>query len=151
MREAAGLWGVWRVLYGDRPRRQRPGGTYRNVICLNGKNYLAALLNLEAPALSSATIYGAVGTGTATPQSTDTALATELARVALATNSRLGNVVTLDFYFNTSQGNGSLTEAGLFLGAGNGAGSGSLLSHVAISESKTSVVTMTLEFSIQIG
>ncbi|HEV7216699.1 MAG TPA: hypothetical protein VGP33_16455 [Chloroflexota bacterium] len=147
-----GLRGIWRVLYRevDGGRRWR-GGTYANVVCLNGKSFLAAWLNLENPVHSRSNVYGAVGTSAAAPGGGDSALGSELARVALATSSRLGNVVTLDFFFNSGQGNGTLTEAGLFLGAGSGGGSGNLLSHVAISENKTSAVTMTLEFSLQVG
>lgn len=125
--------------------------TYRNTICGNGANFLASWLNLENPSHTATTIYGAVGTGAAAPTAGDTQLGAELARVVLATSSRLGNVVTLDFFFNTSQGNGAWAEAGLFLGASAAAGSGQLLSHVAVSETKTSSITATLEFSIQIG
>ena len=144
------LRGIWRVRYRDPVTgREWPGDEYRNVICQNGKNVLAAWLDGEAPALGP--IYGAVGTGTAAPTSSDVQLQTELARVALAVSSRSTNVVLLDFFFTTSEGNGTLTEAGCFLQAGSGANTGQLLSHVAISETKTASVTMTLEFSIQVG
>jgi hypothetical protein len=146
------LRGCWRVRFRDPATgRTWAGGSYRNAACLNGKSYLAAWLNLENPPLSGSTIYGAVGTSATPPSSGDSVLGSELARVFLATSSRLGNVVTMDFFFGSGQGNGNLTEAGLFLGATSGAGSGNLLSHVAISETKTSAVTMTLEFSIQVG
>jgi hypothetical protein len=146
------LRGRWRVRYRDPATgRTWAGGRYENVACLNGKSYLAAWLNLENPPLSGSNIYGAVGTSATPPSGGDSALGSELARVVLATSSRLGNVVTMDFFFGSGQGNGALAEAGLFLGATGGTGSGSLLSHVAISESKTSAVTMTLEFSMQVG
>lgn len=147
-----GLKGVWRVRYQDVDSgRTWTAGIYTNVVCLNGKSFLASWLNLENPLHSRSNVYGAVGTSTTPPGSGDSVLGSELARVVLATSSRLGNVVTLDFFFASGQGNGTLTEAGLFLGAGSGGGSGNLLSHVAISENKTSAVTMTLEFSVQVG
>ena len=146
------LRGSWRVTYRDvLTGRSWAGGRYANVVCLNGKSFLASWLNLESPVHNRANVYGAVGTSATPPGSSDTVLGNELARVLLATSSRLSNVVTLDFFFNSGQGNGTLTEAGLFLDAGGGSGSGNLLSHVAISENKTSAVTMTLEFSLQIG
>lgn len=146
------LHGVWRVRYRDvASGRGWAGGTYANVVCLNGKGFLAAWLNLEDPLHTRSNVYGAVGTSTTPPASGDSALGSELARVVLATSSRLANVVTLDFFFGSGQANGTLAEAGLFLGAGSGSGSGNLLSHVAISENKTSAVTMTLEFSLQVG
>ncbi len=156
LREKLGLTGIWRVRYQD-PGGSRSagrdrtweGGTYRNVICNSGKALIAAWLNGENPALGS--IYGAVGTGTAAPASTDIQLQTEIARVALAVSSRNVSTVLFDFFFTTGEANVALTEAGLFLAASSAANAGALLSHVAISENKTSSVTMTLEFSIQVG
>lgn len=146
------LLGVWRVTMRDaRSGRFLSRRRYENVACLNGKSFIAQWLNLENPAHTLANVYGAVGTSATAPAATDTRLGAELGRVVLGTNSRAANVVTMDFFFNTSQGNGTLAEAGLFLGATNAANSGNLLSHVAISENKTNLVTMTLEFSIQIG
>jgi len=143
---------IWQVHYREiATGRTWPGGRYENVVCVNGKAFLAAWLNLESPVHSRSTIYGAVGTSATAPAGGDTGLGSELARVVLATSSRLSNLVTLDFFFGSGQGNGVLMEAGLFLGATSSAGTGSLLSHVAISENKTSSVTMTLEFSLQIG
>ena len=156
LREKLGLTGIWRVRYQDPlggshgvGRRQWEGGTYRNVICYNGKALLAEWLNGENPALGP--IYGAVGTGTAAPASSDVKLQTEIARVALAVSSRNVSSVLFDFFFTTGEANATLTEAGLFLAASSAANAGALLSHVAISENKTSSVTMTLEFSIQVG
>jgi len=125
------------------------GGSYENVVCQNGKVVLARWLNGENPSLGP--VYGAVGTGVGTPAATDIALFSELARVLLASNTRSSNVVTMDFFFNSSQANGTLTEAGLFLQAGSAANSGQLLSHVLISESKTSTMTMTMEFQLTLG
>lgn len=146
------LVGAWRLTFRDAAtgqvvRRRR----YTNVACVAGKAFIAAWLNVENPVHTLTNIYGAVGTGVTPPTSGDTQLGAELARVALGTNSRAANVVTLDFFFNTSQANGAWTEAGLFLAAGAGANNGNLLSHVAVSETKTASVTATLEFSLQIG
>lgn len=146
------LRGVWRVTMRDAGSgRIISRRRYSNVACVNGKSFIASWLNLEAPAHNSSNIYGAVGTSATAPAATDTQLGAELARVLLGANSRLTNVVTMDFFYNTSQGNGAWTEAGLFLGANSAANSGSLLSHVTVSENKTTLVTATLEFTIQIG
>lgn len=143
------LIGVWRARYRDPDTgREWLGGTYRNVICVNGKSQIAAWLNAESPALS---FWGAVGSGTTAPAATDTALQTELYRVAMASSSRGTNNVLIDFFYNTSQANAQLNEAGVFMAASSTPGSGQLLSHVAISENKVSTVTLTLEFSITVG
>lgn len=146
------LSGIWRFQFRDAVtgavvRRS----VYRNVACVNGKNVIAAWLNLENPTHTLTSVYGAVGTGTAAPAAADTQLGAELARVVLGTSNRAANVVTMDFFYNTQQGNGLWTEAGLFLAANSSADNGNLLSHVAVSETKTNLVTATLEFSLQIG
>ena len=143
------LVGVWRIRMRDaHTGRLLSDRTYRNTICANGKVYIAQWLNGELTALS---MYGAVGTSGTAPTSADTQLGAELARVALASTSRSTNVATIDFFYTTSQGNGTWAEAGLFLGATGTANSGSMLSHVLCSEVKTSSITATLEFAIQIG
>jgi hypothetical protein len=124
---------------------------YTNVACQNGKAFLASLLNIENPAYTIANVYGAVGTSGAAVASTDVQLGAEFARAVLGSNSRSANVVTFQFFFNTSQGNGTWAEAGCFLGASGTANSGSLLSHVLLSEVKTNTVTATLNFALQIG
>jgi hypothetical protein len=107
-----------------------------------------ALLNLENPTITP--IYGAVGNGASvTPGTNDIKLATEVGRVVLSYNGRSNNVNTWDFFFTTSQGNpgsGNLTEAGIFLIGSATANSGYMLSHVVISEPKTTAETMTMEF-----
>lgn len=146
------LRGIWRIrMHEAASGRTVSEREYRNVACVNGKAFIAGWLNVENPSHTLTNIYGAVGTSATVPASTDTQLGTELARVVLGTNSRAGNVVTLQFFYNTSQGNGTWTEAGLFLGASAGVNSGNLLSHVAVSETKTNLLTATLAFSVQIG
>jgi len=124
---------------------------YHNIACANGKNFIASWLNVENPSHTLSNIYGAVGTSATAPASTDTQLGAELARVVLGTNSRSSNIVTFSFFFNTSSGNGTWAEAGLFLNATSATNNGSLLSHLAVSEAKTSLVTATLQIAISIG
>lgn len=126
---------------------------YKNVACLPGKQFIAAWLNQEAGYGGNPTVFGAVGTSTATPQASDTQLGAEFARVVLASQSRAGNVLTWDFFFTTAQGNAgtNLREAGAFLGGSTVTGSGSLLSHVAINEGKDATETLTVEVVLTIG
>jgi len=119
---------------------------YRNKVCNAGLGVLMGWLNLENPTLTP--IYGAVGTGSGTPAATNTALFAELARVQLSYNYRSTATTTLDFFFTTSQGNGTLTEAGVFLGASGTSGSGSLLSHALITQVKNNTETLTLEIAV---
>ena len=144
------LKGCYRFRYRDAASgATREGGRYENVVCLPGKALIAAWLNGES--VVPTPLYGAVGTGSGTPGAGDSALFAELQRVLLASSTRGSNVVTLDFFYSTSQANGTLTECGLFLAASATANSGSLLSHALISEVKTSTETLTVEFTITVG
>ncbi len=63
----------------------------------------------------------AVGTGTGTPASTDTALGTEVLRKAIQESSSTTSTVTLSLWLATTEANGnSLTEVGSFNAASGG-------------------------------
>jgi len=64
-------------------------------------------------------LYLAVGTGLNTVNETVTALATELSRVAV-TQYQDGDVLELTAYFAPGQGNGTLTEWGIFTASSGG-------------------------------
>lgn len=68
--------------------------------------------------------YLAVGSGTDTPEAGDTALTTELSRVALTENtpSASGGIasVTVEAFFPTGSGNGTITEYGILDAAASG-------------------------------
>lgn len=123
-----------------------------NVICNTGKNAIIAQL-AGTNTVTLAPGYGAVGTGAGTPAATDTTLFTESARVVLAVGAVASNVATLKYFFNSSQGNGTLTNMGVFhhgnaSTATSSADTGILLSKVAITTTKTSSETLTLLFTL---
>lgn len=131
-----------------------------NVVCNAGFAALAALLNGETtfssvPLPSGGNwlgeIQGAVGTGSVTPSVNDTALTTELARIAIAANSRAGSEVVWTFFFPPNQANGTITEGGIFLLASSAAGSGFLLNHAALgAQTKTSAETANLQVTFNL-
>ena len=146
------LSGIWTArMFDARSGQLVSEREYHNTICVNGKAYIAQWLNVETPAQSLTNIYGEVGTSAVAPTSADTQLGAALDRVVLGTNSRSANVVTMSFFWPTSRGNGTWTEAGLFLGATGVLGSGSLLSHTVVSEVKTNLLTAILACAISIG
>ncbi len=87
-------------------------------------------------------IWCAVGTSTTAPAYTDTQLGAEYARATMTTNSRTGNVVTLNFLFTSAQAHTQLNECGVFLNATSAVNSGTLINHAVINELKSSTVTM---------
>ncbi len=122
---------------------------YENLICNTWKNVTAARYAGDGNACDIT--YGAVGTDNTTPVSTDTTLGAELARKTVIASSS-ANVVTIIVFFGASDGNGTLEEFGLFgQGASASADSGEMVNHVLISETKTSVETLTFEVDITIN
>jgi hypothetical protein len=101
--------------------------------------------------------YVAVGTGAGVPAVGDSTLSTELAtglgRVSVAASTISGNQIIISGFFSELQGNGTLTNAGLFGGqsATTTKDSGLLFNHVAISRVKTNTETMIVEVIITIG
>lgn len=143
------LSGKWRFIHKTSSGiLVRVSDWYPNVICQNGKNYIAAWLNGENPVLG---LWGAVGTGTTTPLATDTQLQTEIARVPLAVSTRGNNIVLFDFFFTTSQAVGTLKEFGAFFNATATANSGQLLNHSAITEVKVNTNTLTAELQLTVN
>jgi len=121
-----------------------------NIMCTNGYGALAAALvwsGLQDQAanlgLTSATyltpLYGAVGSGTGTPQKSDTALFTELGRQSVGAgasnpaSSSIAAYATWLFYFTSPPTAWTVAEAGLFAGATSATNSGTMIDHWAFS------------------
>jgi len=96
--------------------------------------------------------YGAVGTNATAPAIGDTTLGTELARNSLTSISAAGSIVSASTFFGSAEANGTLTEFGLFgQGASAAADSGVMINHAAISETKTTAETLSIESTITIS
>lgn len=121
---------------------------YKNAITLLGLNMLAK--RIAQTGNDCNITYGAVGTGVfpADP-SASTQLVTELARKLVTTISASGSTSSIRTFFGASEGNGTLTEFGLFGEAATGAAnSGTMFNHAAISEVKSSSETLTIESTV---
>lgn len=89
----------------------------KNLVVTDGKSFIAARM-VGTPAIMS---HMAVGAGTTVAAAGDTALQSELGRVALASSSSTGAVVTYTATFPPGTGTGAVTEAGVFSDASGGA------------------------------
>lgn len=94
--------------------------------------------------------YFAVGTGAISDTApTDTSLATELFRKVPDSATQTGNQIDISTNFSTAQGNGTLTNAGLFGNtATSSANSGTLYTHALYSYTKTSAVAIVNDYII---
>lgn len=120
-----------------------------NVSCDVGMESLASRL---VGANKGQVTYLAVGTGTATPASTDTTLATELERKQISVRTSSGDTATFRTFFNTTEANGTLKEIGLFGDDATGTvDSGTLFAHASVDKTKTSSETLTIDWSLTIS
>lgn len=87
----------------------------KNLVVTTGKTFIAARMVGTPTAMSNM----AVGSGTAAASAGDTALGSELGRVALTSSTSAGTVVTYVATFGAGTGTGAVTEAGIF-NAGSG-------------------------------
>lgn len=96
--------------------------------------------------------YCALGTGSTAPVAGNTTLGTELFRKLVSVKSVSTNIATFQTFFTSSEGNGTLGEAGLFGDdATASSGTGTLFSRLLISRVKSSSDTLTLTWTITIG
>ena len=120
---------------------------YKNLIPTCGREAIARRLINEALKASEGVItYGAVGTNTTSPTLADTTLGTELFRKAIASTSRTNNVIHINTFLTTTEGNGDLREFALFGEDASGtANSGTIFEKVSINRTKTSAKTLLIE------
>ena len=111
---------------------------------------LTALAN-QWTGLSSPTTmtHLAVGSGTTTPALSDTALQTEIVRVSPDTKSVSEGVITVEHYYGTTEGNGTIAEVGLLSASSGGIlhVHGQPAAAVTKTTNKTMRITVTLTLS----
>jgi len=83
----------------------------KNLVVTVGKQFIASRMARSTAAVMS---HMAIGSGTTAPAAGDTALQSELGRVALSSLSASGAVVTHAATFPAATGTGAVTEAGIF-------------------------------------
>lgn len=147
--ESMAMHGVWTFTKRDIDTGEIvSSNTYTNIVPTVARAALAAQLANSGTYPAKVT-YVAVGTDGTAVANGDTVLGTELARKAIAGASAVSNVLTVDGFFNETEANGTLAEAGIF---GDGSATqasattdtGILYSHVLITETKTSSETLTI-------
>jgi hypothetical protein len=84
---------------------------FTNLVVTTGKNFVASRIVGTASAVMS---HMAIGSGSTAASVGQTALVTELGRVALAGSSASANVVTYTATFPAGTGTGAVVEAGIF-------------------------------------
>ena len=99
---------------------------FKNLVVTVGKNFVASRMVGTASAIMS---HMAVGSGTTAAAVGDTALQSELGRVALTSGTATGAVATYTATFPAGTGTGAVTEAGIF----NASSAGTMLCRTVFS------------------
>lgn len=125
---------------------------YKNLITTAGRAALASHLTSASPSPTTIRInYVALGTNAAAPANGDTQLGTETYRNAVASETNASNVAYVSGFFGATEVSGTLNEVGLFIAGTATANSGTLFSHAAISVTKSTTETLTIDYTITIS
>lgn len=92
-----------------------------NVVCTNGKEFLASFLNSAAAAAATFTMkYVGLGTDSTGEDAANTALGTEIARHTGTVSYVSGQIYQVTATFASGLGTGAIVEYGLFSSSANG-------------------------------
>ena len=108
--ESVNVKGNLEVILLDETGKQKDYRKVNNLVVAVGKDVIASRLVGNSLAVMSHMAVGSSSTAAATSQ---TALGTELGRVALDSTSRASNTITYVATFPAGTGTGSITEAGI--------------------------------------
>lgn len=116
-----------------------------NLVVTTGKDFTASRMVGTASNVMS---HMAIGAGTTAAAVGDTALGSELGRVALTAATATNNVVTYTATFGTGVGTGAVTEAGIF----NASSAGTMLCRVVFAVvNKGANDTIAITWTITVG
>lgn len=116
-----------------------------NLVVTTGKNFTASRMVGVASNVMS---HMAIGAGTTAAAVGDTALGSELGRVALTASTAVNNVVTYTATFGAGTGTGAVTEAGIF----NAASAGTMLCRVVFAVvNKGANDTIAITWTVTVG
>jgi|TARA_R110001606_G_C15298357_1_gene642311 hypothetical protein len=113
-----------------------------NLVVTTGKGFVAASMLKTTSNSPAAMTHMAIGSNTTNPAAGDTALGTELGRVALTSAAVSGAVVTYVATFAAGTGTGAVVEAGIL----NASSGGTLLCHTefaVVNKGSADAITIT--------
>lgn len=93
----------------------------------------------------------ALGTGSAAVSNSDVQLATEVYRNNAASLTYASNIAYITGFFTAAEVNGTFNEAGLFIDGAAGANTGQLFSRVLVAVTKSSIQTLTIDWTLTIS
>ena len=119
-----------------------------NLVVTAGKGYVASRMKSDVSGGSAIMSHMAIGSGSTSAAAGDTALGSQLGRVALTSTGISGAVLTYTASFAAGTGTGAVTEAGLF----NASSSGTMLCRTVFSVvNKGSSDSMTITWTVTVS
>ena len=119
-----------------------------NLVVTAGKGYVASRMKSAVSGGSAIISHMAIGSGSTSAAAGDTALGSQLGRVALTSTGISGAVLTYTASFAAGTGTGAVTEAGLF----NASSSGTMLCRTVFSVvNKGSSDSMTITWTVTVS
>jgi len=119
-----------------------------NLVVTAGKGFVASSMIKTTSNSPAAMTHMAIGSNTTDPAAGDTALGTELGRVALTSGTVSGAVVTYVATFPAGTGTGAVVEAGIL----NASSGGTLLCHTEFSVvNKGSADAITITWTVTVS
>lgn len=141
------VFGKWTIeLHSGDELKQRIVGT--NVVCTNGKEFLASFLNSAAAAAATFTMrYVAIGTDSTAEAAANTALGTEVARHTGTVSYVSNQIYQVKATYPSGTGTGAIVEYGLF----SSSSAGTMLcrdTESTITKGTNDTLTATLQITI---
>lgn len=109
--ESVSLKGNLKIVVLDENKNVKDTRELKNLVVASGKGYIAQRMTANTTAVMS---HMAVGSANVAPTTSDTALGSEITRVALGSANVTNNVITYVSTFGAGVGTGAITEAGIF-------------------------------------
>jgi len=125
----------------------------KNLITTNGRNQILTFIGSASTGTGAFSQYFAIGTFPINRvQPGDTAVNSEIFRAVPSSATISGNTVDISTFLGTAQGNGILTNCGIFgVNATSSTGSGTLMTHALLSYTKDNLHTVTFDYLITLN
>ena len=124
---------------------------YKNIVPTVARTMIANNLTSATPTHPMVIKHCALGTNATAPANADTQLGTETYRNAIASVTNSSNIAYATGFFSAAEVSGTFAEAGIFADSTGMANSGVLVSHVALSVTKSTSETLTLDWTLTIS
>lgn len=124
----------------------------KNIVALSFHSLIADYIANVSPDNDILINYGALGTGTTTPNTTDVALTTEVYRKQISSLSSASSVVYVTVFYSSTEVDGTFYEHAFFSDASATTDSGILVNHVLIDSptgiEKSNTETLTVDYTL---